>query len=213
MEKRVASAAKLSFLDAKGSGGGRDRRVVIANALYSCIRDKGYAATTLTDIAVRAAMSPSHIRYYFDGKENILEFYLQAACEEIAREIAAIARRTPAQWLDDFVVYFFASPAMTRDAVAVLVEAFAATIHNPKLARIKIEHDDFIRRTFHEFFRWAGCADGATPADAAQMAMALDIGMKFGAVFQKDYAREKLAKTFLAEMRRMAGMPTRAAKR
>jgi AcrR family transcriptional regulator len=209
MEKRVASAAKLSFLAGKGSRGGADRRVRIANAMDNCIRDKGYAATSLTDIAVKAAMSPSHIRYYFDGKAEILEFYLDAMCEEIVREISALARRTPAQWLDDFTAYFFSNPAMTRDSVAVLVEVFATAVHNPKLARIKIKYDDFIRKTFLEFFRWAGCAEGVTPADAAYMAAALDSGMKFNAVFQKDFSREKAAKIFLSEMRRMAGIPKR----
>jgi AcrR family transcriptional regulator len=204
MEKRAVGAAKLSFLAGKAPGGGPDRRVLIANAMDNCIRDRGYAATTLTDIAVRAGMSPSHIRYYFDGKEEILEFYLEATCEEITREISAIARRTPAQWLDDFTTYFFDNPAMTRDAVAVLVEVFAAAVHNPKLARIKCRYDDFVRKTFVEFFRWAGCADGTTPAEAAYMAAALESGMKFNAVFQKDFPREKAAKTFLAEMRRMA---------
>ncbi len=204
MQKRVASAAKLSFLAGKGSEG--DRRVLIANAMDNCIRDKGYAATTLTDIAVKAAMSPSHIRYYFDGKEEILEFYLEATCDEITREISAIARRTPAQWLDDFTAYFFGNPAMTREAIAVLVEVFAAAVHNPKLARIKVRYDDFIRKIFLEFFRWAGCAEGVTPADAAYMAAALESGIKFNAVFQKDFSREKAAKTFLAEMRRMAGI-------
>lgn len=206
MEKRVASAAKLSFLAGKGPEAGADRRVRIANALDNCIRDKGYAATTLTDIAVEAAMSPSHIRYYFDGKPEILEFYLEATCEEITREISAIARRSPAQWLDDFTAYFFGSPAMTREAIAVLVEVFAAAVHNPKLARIKAKYDDFIRKTFVEFFRWAGCAEDVTPTDAAYMAAALESGMKFNAVFQKEFSREKAAKTFLAEMRRMAGI-------
>lgn len=206
MEKRVASSAKLTFLAGKSSEGGADRRVRIANAMDNCIRDKGYAATTLTDIAVEAAMSPSHIRYYFDGKHEILEFYLEATCEEITREISAIARRTPAQWLDDFTAYFFGSPAMSREAIAVLVEVFAAAVHNPKLARIKAKYDEFIRKTFLEFFRWAGCAEDVTPMDAAYMAAALESGMKFNAVFQKDFSREKAAKTFLAEMRRMAGI-------
>jgi len=206
MEKRVASTAKLSFPAGRKPGGGTDRRVRIAGAMDNCIRDKGYAATTLTDIAVKAAMSPSHIRYYFDGKEEILEFYLETICEKITRDISAIARRTPAQWLDDFTAYFFGNPTVTREAIAVLVEMFAATVHNPKLARIKARYDDFIRKTFLEFFRWEGCADGITPAEAAYMAAALESGMKFNAVFQKDFSREKAARTFLAEMRRMAGI-------
>lgn len=206
MEKRVASATKLSFLGRKGSDGGADRRVLIANAMDNCIRNKGYAATTLTDIAIKAAMSPSHIRYYFDGKEEILEFYLEATCSEIMREIAAIDRQTPTQWLDEFTAYFFGNPALTREAIAVLVEVFAAAVHNPKLARIKARYDDFIRKTFLEFFRWAACGEGMTPADAAYMAAALESGIKFNAVFQKDFSRDKAAKAFQVEMRRMAGI-------
>ena len=58
--------------------------------LVRCIREKGYASTSLTDIAIRAQMSPSHIRYYFDGKDAILEYYLETTCADIIRDIRAI---------------------------------------------------------------------------------------------------------------------------
>ena len=60
-----------------------DRRAVIARALYDCICSQGYASTTLTDIADRAKMSPSHVGYYFDNKAAILEYYSVELCEQM----------------------------------------------------------------------------------------------------------------------------------
>src|SRR5580700_4844563 len=113
MTNTPARRSKASPLPQDAPERNAERRAKIARALDACIRDKGYSATSLTDIALRARMSPSHIRYYFDGKEEILEFYLEATCEEITREISAIARHTPAQWLDDFTAYFFGNPTVT----------------------------------------------------------------------------------------------------
>lgn len=213
MNKRVSGGAKTPFLSANNPEGVSNRRMAIANALDRCIRETGYAATTLTDIAVGAAMSPSHIRYYFDGKAEILEFYLETVCDQIIRDISALARRTPAQWLDDLTAYLFTNPALTGASVAALIEAFAASSHNPRLARVKAKYDDFIRKTFLEFFRWAGCANGISAADAAYTGWILDIGMKFNAGFQKDFSRDKASKIFLGEMRRMSGLTGPVAKR
>src|SRR5690348_16702150 len=155
-----------------------DRRSEIALAMDACVRDRGYSATSLTDIAVRAKMSPSHIRYYFDGKEEILEFYLERICEQIIHDIAAIPKTSPQQWLKEFTAYFITNPKMTRGTIATLVEIFAVSMHNPKLMKIKLHYDEFIRTTFTDFFRWAGTQVGLSPEDAAYRTWALEIGMK-----------------------------------
>lgn len=210
MNKAVARRTKPSPPPVDVSDRSSERRAKIAHALEDCIRENGYAATSLTDIAIGARMSPSHIRYYFDGKEDILEFYLSQTCEEIMREISRIPRDSPEQWLRNFSAYFITNPTMTRASIAVLVEIFAAAVHNPKLAQIKMRYDEFIRGIFLEFFRWSGCADGIAPAEAAYTAWSIEIGMKFNAVFQTDFSREKARKVFLTEMRRMAGMTSPA---
>src|SRR5580704_6028266 len=111
MGKNTLEPKKSAATFAGRSKRGQDRRGEIASALDSCIRLAGYAATTLTDIALKAGMSPSHIRYYFDGKEEILEFYLDSVCEQIIRDVSQIPRRAPDQWLDDFTSYMFDNPA------------------------------------------------------------------------------------------------------
>lgn len=190
-----------------------DRRAKIALAMDDCVREKGYSATSLTDIAVKAKMSPSHIRYYFDGKEEILEFYLARVCDQIIHDIGNIPKRSPLQWLRQFTGYFITHPNMTRGTIAVLVEIFAVSMHNPKLSKIKIGYDDFIRKTFVDFFRWAGTVPGLSAEDAAYRAWALEIGMKFNAVFQADFSKERAGKVFLKEALRMAGLGEAGQKR
>ena len=60
---------------------GHQRRRRIYKALHHCIINKGYVKTTLADIAKAAGMSPSHLLYYFKGKEDILELYFATVSE------------------------------------------------------------------------------------------------------------------------------------
>jgi AcrR family transcriptional regulator len=181
-----------------------DRRGVIAQAMDACIREKGYAATSLTDIAIKARMSPSHIRYYFEGKEEILEFYLAAICDQIVRDIENIPRKKPQQWIGDFTRYFITNPDLTRATVMLMVEIFAVSAHDPNLMKIKSRYDAFIRKTFVDFFKRAGTAPGVTVEDAAYQLWALEGGMKFNSMFQSDFSKKKAGEIFRRELTRLA---------
>lgn len=164
------------------------------------------AATNLTDIAAAADMSPSHIRYYFQSKEEILEFYLAQLSAEILSEISRLRRDDPEQWLEDFALYFAANPKVTSTSIGVLMEVFGVSVHHPAMAAIKRRHDKAIREVFQAFFEWAGVVPGLTVADAAYTAWCLDSGMKFNAAFQDDFSLDRAGETFRREMRRLAAM-------
>lgn len=186
-----------------------DRRGRIALAMDAYIREKGYAATTLTDIAIKARMSPSHIRYYFENQQEILEFYLAAICEQIVGDIEAIPRKTPARWIKDFTAYFITNPELNRATVMLMVEIFAVSAHNPKLMKIKTQYDAFIRKTFTDFFDWAGTAPGINPAGAAYRLWVLEGGIKFNSMFQLDFSKEEAGKIFEAELMGLSGLKVR----
>jgi AcrR family transcriptional regulator len=63
----------------------RDRRGKIVTALYRCMAKKGYAATTLCDIAEEASMTSSHLLYYYPGKEAILEEFFKSVTKRIEK--------------------------------------------------------------------------------------------------------------------------------
>ena len=50
---------------------------MILDALHDCVIKKGYAKTTLADIADTAGMYPSHLLYYYNGKEAVLHHFFQ----------------------------------------------------------------------------------------------------------------------------------------
>lgn len=182
-----------------------DRREEIVRALHRCIREQGYARTSLTDIALKAKMSPSHIRYYFEGKDAILEHYFGNACRQIIAGIRAIKAATPVEWLHEFVDFFIANPRMSRSGLAVMIEIFGVSVHDPKLKRIKVEYDEAIRKIFEEFFVRAGVAPGLTPELAAEIAQAIESGQKYSAVFQENFDLKHARAVFLAEMARLTG--------
>lgn len=182
-----------------------DRRELILRALNTCIRKKGYTKTSLTDIAVTAGMSPSHIRYYFEGKDAILEYFLRETCAEIISQIRAIETDDPDKWFADFSNFFISNPRITSDRISVLVEIFGISVHDPTLRKIKSAYDDEIRAILKDYFAKYGCAEGLTPDIAAEMAQALEAGLKYNAVFQKGYEAKRAKRVFRAAMERLSG--------
>jgi AcrR family transcriptional regulator len=160
-----------------------ERKQTIVRALHRCIREHGYARTTLTDIALKAEMSPSHIRYYFDGKEAILKFYFEMLCHDIVSEIRRIPFHDPEQWLCDFARYYFGNPRISQTGLAVIVEIFGVAMHDAGMKAIKIGFDNEMRAILRRFFEQAGCAEGLTPETAAELARAMDIGLKYSTAF------------------------------
>jgi AcrR family transcriptional regulator len=207
----MAMVSKKSAANTDRAAAGNDKRQVIADALDACIRKRGIAATSLTDIAEASGMSPSHIRYYFESKEDIIEFYLEQLAAEILAAINRIERRSPEQWLKEFAAYFVGSPRLTRTSVGVVMEVFGVSVHSPRLTRIKTRYDTAIRKIFLDFFKWSGVAEGITAADAAYLGWALETGLKFTAVFQPHFSRKKAEALFLAEMYRLTGLVQRPA--
>lgn len=196
--------AKAGRTAGKGERAVDDRRKLIVQAMHRCIREKGIASTTMTEVALRAGMTLSHVRYYFENKNAILAFYLDELCTEIVDTIAAIPREDPDQWLRALTDFYVGNPRMSPGGLAVMVEIFGVSIHDPTLKRIKIEFDAKVRAHLVAFFEWAGCAPGLTPHAAAEILHAFEAGLKFSAVFQSGFSQKRAGELFLSEARRLS---------
>jgi AcrR family transcriptional regulator len=182
-----------------------ERKDQILRALHKCIRTKGFTKSSLTDIAVEAGMSPSHIRYYFEGKDAILEHYLDQTCSQILESIHAIDTDDPDEWFRNFVKFFIGNPWITPGRMSVAMEIFGISVHDDRLRRIKATYDVEIRRILENYFRKVGCAKGLTARDAAEIVQALEAGMKFNTVFQDGYDTDRARKLFVASVRALTG--------
>ncbi len=191
--------------EAEAAPYGDDKRRRIAIALGHCMRRQGYAATSLTDIAVAAGMSPNLMRYYFTAKEDILELYYRLVSDRIMADILKLERASPEQWLAAFSAYSIVA-GTERAALAILIEVFAVAMHHEPLARLKARYDSFMLRIYAEFFQWSGTMPGTDAYEAARIARALELGIKLSAAFQPDFDSAKAEAMLLAEMRRLAGL-------
>ena len=68
-----------------------DRRLEILRGAAAAFRDRGYAATSVRDIARRIGMTPGNLYYYFRNKQEILYFCQEASLEVLLREARRIA--------------------------------------------------------------------------------------------------------------------------
>ena len=94
---------------AKESEKGRDRRGEIVAALYRCMARKGFAASTLSDIAEEAGMSSSHLLYYFSGKEAIMEAFFKWVCRRVEEDLAKVPKDSPEDRIEA-IANLFLSP-------------------------------------------------------------------------------------------------------
>ncbi|MBI4168760.1 MAG: TetR/AcrR family transcriptional regulator [Acidobacteria bacterium] len=69
------------------------RKLDILRKAAAAFRDRGYAATSVRDIARRAGMTPGNLYYYFRDKQEILYFCQDYSLDVLLREARRIRRR------------------------------------------------------------------------------------------------------------------------
>lgn len=190
----------------------QEQRRHIMQALHRCIRRKGYAFTTLRDLAEEADMSASHVRYYFDGKDVVLEYYLEQFIQIVRHDLDEIGELPVERRVLAIADRFFGE-RVTRDRISVLFEIFGIAIHNKRLHALKVAHDEqvlgIIQRTLAE-------ARNASEADVSNDAVtlhALLVGLSTNMLFNADQTLAKGHELFLDAFGRMIGMtfPTASA--
>jgi AcrR family transcriptional regulator len=174
-------------------------------ALHRCIRRNGYAFTSLRDLAEEAGMSASHIRYYFDGKDVVLEYYLEHFIQIVRNDLDEIALLPVEKRITAIADRFFGE-RVTRDRISVLFEIFGIAIHNKRLHALKVAHDDqvlaIIQRTLAEA---RGVAEKAV-ADDAMVLHALLVGFSTNMLFNDQQTLATGRRLFLQRFAAMAGL-------
>lgn len=183
-----------------------DKRDQIVRAMHRCIREKGFSGTSLTDIAVAAAMSPSHIRYYFDGKDAILEHFFARHCDAIVEGVKAIAEQDLAIWYKAYVDYYIANPQIRPANLSVIVEIFGLSVHQSRLRAIKNAYSAEMQAVLVGFFQRAGLSRGDAERSAAAL-HAFEVGLKFDAAFADDYDPGAARDAFIKVTESLLGRP------
>ncbi|MEO8329723.1 MAG: TetR/AcrR family transcriptional regulator [Candidatus Nanopelagicales bacterium] len=93
-QRETSSADKVRTVSSKGS----DQRDRVLAAAVDAIAEHGPDRVTVRDIAARAAISPSHVLYYFGRRDRILIETLRWSEEELAVRRHAQLRRARSPW-------------------------------------------------------------------------------------------------------------------
>ena len=187
---------------------GDKRRVQILSAFHDCIISKGYAKTTLRDVAQTAGMSASHLLYYFSGKDTLLEHYFDNVAQAIVERVESFRTEAAERQFELLADLFFAGKGITREEIGFMLECFGVAVHDKQLHRDKTELDRFCKSYLQELFTQSPC--GSSRARAyAEISYAMLIGLRTAAYFDERLGLPRARRLFNEEMLNLAGFQQR----
>ncbi len=195
--------AKVDYLTKTANARSDKRRDRILRALHDCVIEKGYAKTTLADVARGAGMSSSHLLYYFRGKDAILEYYFGEMAGRLLERIDGFRTERPAHQIDSLAELFFSGKAMSTSEIGFMLECFGAAVHDEKLHLEKSELDRTFKKYLEELFQQSP-GGSAEAGNTAEIAYSMLIGLLTVAFFDKRLGLPKARQLFRAEMLRLA---------
>ncbi len=182
---------------------GGKRRTRIFKALHDCIVDKGYAKTTLAEVAQTAQMTPSHLLYYFSGKDAILEEYFENVAQRIVERMEGFRTETAERRLELLTELFFAGKGITMSEIGFMLECFGVAVHDKQLHSEKTALDRFCKSYLEELFKESPC--GASYArDSAELAYAMLIGLRTAVYFDQRIGLPRARRLFRASILNLA---------
>jgi AcrR family transcriptional regulator len=185
---------------------GEERRRRIFKSLHDCILAQGYVKTTLADIAAGADMSASHLLYYFNGKDDILEQYFDSISIRFLEKIDEFSQLEPRDQIQSLTDFWFKGAAGTVEEIGFMLECFGAAVNDDVLRVTKAEFDERCKAYLVSIFDASPRVFMNNSKDAAEIAYGLMIGLRSAVYFDTDIDLADAHRLFLATMLTMAGL-------
>jgi AcrR family transcriptional regulator len=190
-------------VDLPGTRGGKRRALILA-AFHDCIIAKGYAKTTLRDVAQTAEMTASHLLYYFPGKDTMLEHYFENVAQRIMERIESFQDEPHERQIGLLSDLFFAGKGITRSEIGFMLECFGVAVHDRKLGLDKTKLDRFCKTYLKALFEQSPSGPSSA-SDYAEISYAMLIGLRTAAYFDQKLGLPRARKLFHNEMLNLAG--------
>lgn len=186
-----------------------ERRSRILRALHECVIERGYAKTTLADVARGAAMSPSHLLYYFQGTDAILAHYFAIVCRRISGRLEDFRGEEPERQIRLLAELFFAGRAVKKSEIGFMLECFGVAVHDRRLRSEKTAIDRFCKEYLQQLFERSPCGP-AQAKTSAEVAYALLVGLRTAAYFDARVGPRHARRLFHESMLRLAQLRPKA---
>lgn len=171
---------------------------------------KGYSKTTLADVAEAADMYPSHLLYYFDGKDAILQQFFQNVANQIMQRIDSFRDETPQRQIDLLTELFFAGTSITKSEIGMMLECFGVAV-NDKVLRYEKEKLDVKCKDYLEaLLEQTPCGFLPDAKDSAEVAYATLIGLRTAVYFDDEFELPDGHRLFRKAMLQIAGLEAEA---
>jgi len=194
----------VSSVDAPPGSRGGVRRARILSAFHKCIITKGYAKTTLRDVARAADMSASHLLYYFSGKDTLLEHYFKNVAKRIVERMGHFSGEDPEKQIDLIADLFFAGKGITKSEIGFMLECFGVAVHDDPLHNEKAKLDAACKRYLKDLFEHSP-RSSAQAGDLAEVSYALLIGLRTAVYFDERLELPRARVLFHDQMMNLAG--------
>jgi AcrR family transcriptional regulator len=148
-------------------GTAKERRAQIAQGLFRCIARRGYANTSVRDIAKEAGVGLGLITHHFRNKDEILHKLADHVSEQYRQSFDELLKAhldgPPGEHLRLGIKFIFTDIAGDKDLTAVFQELINLARHDKKLRASLKKVYKLYRCTIAEFL--AECAQGSNVSD------------------------------------------------
>jgi len=183
-----------------------DRRIVILRALWRLILQKGYASTSLTDVARKVRISPSHLVYYFPTKEAILLELYRTLFGALLSDITSHRAEAPIKQCDLLASYAFLEPTIPLSDRSIMLELIGLAVHNPRLRRHTYDYAQKMISYLAELFAQTPRAANLSAQDAALLAASIWSGLLTNSYYYKKFDRTRAHALFRQTLLLLAGL-------
>ncbi|MDP5063730.1 MAG: TetR/AcrR family transcriptional regulator [Haliea sp.] len=184
---------------------GEKRRRRIYKSLHDCIISKGYVKTTLADIAESAGMTASHLLYYFNGKEAILEQYFANVAVRFLERIESFAPHSAERQVQLLADFWFKGETSTRLEIGFMLECFGNAVNDDILRVTKADFDSRCKAHLANIFASAPQLLLNNANDSAEIAYSMMIGLRSAVYFDNDMSLERAHALFTQTVNKMSG--------
>ena len=186
---------------------GATRRRKIFRSLHDCVLEQGYVRTTLADIAKGAGMRPSHLLYYFRGKEDILEQYFQLVADRFVERLASFESESHEVQIAFLVDFWFRGETSTREEIGFMLECFGAAVHDDELRKTKADFDRYCKSHLTRIFMQTPHREttDSHAKEQAELSYSMMIGLRSAVYFDDDIELADAHRLFLTTVRDMCG--------
>src|SRR5262249_19910228 len=167
---------------------------------------KGYANTSLTDIAKKAQISPSHLVYYFRTKEAILLELYRALFSALLSGITTHKEQPSVEQCDRFASYAFLEHVMPLSDRSIVLELIGLAVHNPRLRRSTFDYAEKMLAYLRDLFANTPRAFDLSPEDAALLATSIWSGLLTNSYYHKEFDRSRARELFRRHLLMLAGL-------